>query len=59
MVRPLCHFDDDDVNGGGNTGLYQRSLYFAGLITVDMEGPLYRDLFQVDCLILLSTNNPI
>ena len=47
-----CHFDDDDVNGGGNTGLYQRSLYFAGSITVDMEGPLYRDLFQVDRLIL-------
>lgn len=45
------HFDDD-VNGGNNAGLYQRSLYFAGSITADMEGPLYHDLCQVDRLIL-------
>jgi len=46
------HFDDNDVNGGSNTGLIRRSLYFAGSITADMEGPLYYDLFQVDRMIL-------
>ena len=42
------HFDDNDVNGGSNTGLYRRLLCFPGSITADMEGPLYHDLFQVD-----------
>lgn len=46
------HLDDNDIDGGGNVGLYKRSLYFARSMTVDMEGPIYHDLFQVDRLIL-------
>ena len=46
------HFDDNDVNGGSNTGLYRRLLCFPGSITAEMEGPLYHDLFQVDRMIL-------
>jgi len=46
------HLDDNDIDGGSNVGLYKRSLYFARSMTVDMEGPIYHDLFQVDRLIL-------
>lgn len=46
------HLDDNDIDGGVNVGLYKRSLYFARSMTVDMEGPIYHDLFQVDRLIL-------
>jgi len=46
------HLDDNDVDGGANTGLNKRSLYFAESITADMEGPIYHDLFQMDRLIL-------
>jgi hypothetical protein len=50
--KDIGHFDDNDVNGGSNTGLYRRLLCFPGSITADMEGPLYHDLFQVDRMIL-------
>lgn len=43
---------DVDPNGGYNTGLVQRSLYFKESKTVDMEGPLYHDLFNIDRYIL-------
>lgn len=46
------HLDDNDVNGGLNTALNRRSLYFAQSKTVDMEGPLYHDVFNMDRLIL-------
>ena len=46
------HLDDNDVNGGGNAALNQRSSYFSQSKTVDMEGPLYHDLFHMDRLIL-------
>lgn len=46
------HLDDNDIDGGSNVGLYKRSLYFARSMTVDMEGPIYHDVFQVDRLIL-------
>jgi len=46
------HLDDNDVNGGFNSALNTRSLYFAQSKTADMEGPLYHDLFNMDRLIL-------
>jgi len=46
------HLDDEDANGGSNTGLTRRALYVAQSRTVDMEGPLYHDLFHMDRYIL-------
>lgn len=46
------HLDDEDVNGGSNSSLYTRSLYFAQSKTADMEGPIYHDLFQMNRYIL-------
>lgn len=39
------HFNDVDPESTNNTGLFKRSLYFKESKTVDMEGPLYHDLF--------------
>lgn len=46
------HLDDNDVNGGSNSALNERSVYFAQSKTADMEGPLYHDVFNMDRLIL-------
>ncbi|XP_071138715.1 uncharacterized protein F54H12.2-like [Mytilus edulis] len=46
------HLDDNDVNGGSNRSLNQRSQYFSQSKTADMEGPLYHDLFHLKRLVL-------
>lgn len=44
--------DDNDVKNGQNNGLYARSTYFQDSKTVDLEGPLYADLFNMNRYIL-------
>lgn len=46
------HLGDTDVDNGKNDGLAGRAEYFAESKTVDMEGPLYHDLFSMDRMIL-------
>jgi hypothetical protein len=48
------HYDDNDVKNGANTSLCTRSFYFGQSQTCDMEGPLLRDLFNLDRYILNS-----
>ncbi|CAC5384277.1 unnamed protein product [Mytilus coruscus] len=42
------HFDDNDVENGSNSSLYDRSQYFSGSQVCDMEGPLLNDLCSLD-----------
>ena len=44
--------DDADVQNPTNAGLGRRAYYFAGSKSVDMEGPILHDLFQLDRYIL-------
>ena len=46
------HLDDSDVNTGQNTALYNRAKYFAQSKTVDLEGPVKADVFNMDRYIL-------
>lgn len=43
---------DADVQGGGNTALYERARHFELSNLVDLQGPIYHDLFQMDRYIL-------
>ncbi|KAK3107769.1 hypothetical protein FSP39_021829 [Pinctada imbricata] len=47
--------DDNDVNSGQNTGLFERAKYFAESNLVDMQGPIMHDLFQMDRYLLNQT----
>jgi hypothetical protein len=58
--------DATDPNGSGQMGLFERYKLMKGSISVDMEGPLYHDLFhnmhryvinQVDVQVKLYRNN--
>lgn len=42
------HFDDNDVQNGSNTSLYDRSQYFTQSQVCDMIGPLFHDLTSLD-----------
>ncbi|KAJ8307958.1 hypothetical protein KUTeg_014488 [Tegillarca granosa] len=42
----------NDVKTGANTGLFERSEYFAESKLVDMEGQIFHDLFNLDRYIL-------
>lgn len=44
--------DDNDVKNGQNNGLYARSIYFQKSNTVDLEGPLFSDVFKMNRYIL-------
>lgn len=44
--------DDNDVKNGQNNGLYARSIYFQESKTVDLEGPLFSDVFKMNRYIL-------
>lgn len=46
------HLDDNDVQSGQNTGLYERYAYFAQSKLVSLIGPIYHDLFAVDRFLL-------
>ena len=45
-------FDDADVHSGLNLGLYERANYFRESKTVDLEGFLHHDLFNLNRFIL-------
>ena len=38
--------DDNNVNGGQNTGLYKRAFFFSESNVVDLQGPIMHDLFH-------------
>lgn len=44
--------DDNDVKSGQNNGLFSRASYFEESKTVDLEGPLYADVFNMNHYIL-------
>ncbi|KAK3107428.1 hypothetical protein FSP39_014345 [Pinctada imbricata] len=44
--------DDNDVTQGRNTALYDRAKYFTGGKSVDLEGPLMADVFNMERYIL-------
>lgn len=46
------HLNDSNVHSGQNTGLYERSTYFAGGKVVELQGPIFHDIFQIDRFIL-------
>lgn len=46
------HMDDSDVENPSNSGLVHRSRYFAGSRSVDLEGPILSDVFQLDRFLL-------
>ena len=46
------YLDDNDVHGGQNLALYERSKYFAESKSVDLEGPLMVDICKMDRYIL-------
>ncbi|KAJ8307849.1 hypothetical protein KUTeg_014632 [Tegillarca granosa] len=46
------HMDDNDVENGSNTALYERAQFFNGGKSVDMEGPILHDLFSLDRYLL-------
>ena len=48
-------FDDNNVNAGQNTGLYNRARFFAESKLVDLQGPIMHDLFQMDRYLLNQT----
>ena len=52
MKDTLGHMDDCDVENPSNAGLSRRSQYFATSKSVDMEGPILHDLFQLDRYLL-------
>ncbi|XP_061170868.1 uncharacterized protein F54H12.2-like [Saccostrea echinata] len=49
-------FDDADVNTGRNLGLYARSQYFKNGEIVELQGPIYHDVFQTDRYLLNQTS---
>ena len=46
------HFDDNDVQNGSNSSLYNRPIYFKESQACEMEGPLLHDLYSLDRYIL-------
>lgn len=52
MKDTLGHMDDCGVENPSNAGLSRRSQYFATSKSVDMEGPILHDLFQLDRYLL-------
>lgn len=49
-------FDDADVNTGRNIGLFARSQHFKDSKIVELQGPIYHDLFQIDRYLLNQTS---
>ncbi|KAK3107342.1 hypothetical protein FSP39_012254 [Pinctada imbricata] len=45
-------YDDADVQTGANIGLYERAKYFSKGRRVDLQGPIYHDLFGLDRYII-------
>jgi hypothetical protein len=45
-------FDDANANSGRNSGLLRRALLIKGSKSVDLEGPIMHELFQMDRYIL-------
>lgn len=48
--------DDPDVLQGANLGLYDRSTYVKNSKIVDLEGPLFADVFKMDRYLLNQVN---
>jgi hypothetical protein len=46
------HMDDYEISSTANAALPRRAEYFSGSKTVDMEGPILHDLFQLDRYLL-------
>ena len=46
------NLDDNNVSAGQNSGLYERSLFFTSNKSVDLEGPLLSDVFNIERYIL-------
>lgn len=46
------YLDDANAQTGGNSGLYQRAQFFSGGKRVDLQGPIYHDLFCLDKYII-------
>lgn len=46
------HMDDCDVENTSNAGLSRRAMYFSGSRSVDLEGPILADAFQLDRFLL-------
>ena len=46
------NYDDPDAENGLNLGLYERSRYFTKGRKVDLQGPIYHDLFGLDRYII-------
>ena len=44
--------DDSDPQSGSNTGLFNRSQYFNQSKSVDLEGPIFHDIFSMERYIL-------